>query len=372
MQANPVHLRRCARQLRPDNIAELYKIARAHRGAKLVLRILTDDSKARVRLGLKFGAPLAIVPALLEKAKELSLDVVGVSFHVGSECSDSDAFVGAVHRARLAFDMGAEAGYTFKLLDVGGGFENTTFEAAASGIMGALDKWFPNRTGAGSVVAERGNSVRVIAEPGRFYVSQAFKLAVSIIGKRTVEAGPDGDGNDSHREARTENTKMDGLLVGGTNKGSPHLMCESKFFLAQMFLRYYSSLIDYISDGVHGVLNCVGLNIVSVRPYILSMSGSSKTTVMVPLQPCIVWEPTCDSGDCVFPMLQLPETLNVGDWLAFDNMGAYTISLVGHFNGFEVGNILYTMGDVYSLEVHAVLTAFAATHITSTCSSSCQ
>ena len=50
-----------------DNTDELYKIARTHPGAKLVVRILTDDSKSLCRLGLKFGAPLVTVPALLAK-----------------------------------------------------------------------------------------------------------------------------------------------------------------------------------------------------------------------------------------------------------------------------------------------------------------
>ena len=40
----------------------------------------------------------------------------------------------------------------------------------------------------------------------------------------------------------------------------------------------------------------------------------------------------------------LPETLTVGDWLAFDNMGAYTICAASQFNGFEVSNVIYTSG----------------------------
>ena len=156
-----------------DNTDELYKIARAHPSAKLVVRILTDDSKSLCRLGLKFGAPLVTVPALLSKARELGLDVIGVSFHVGSGCYDSSAFADAIMRARAAFDMGREAGYEFDFLDVGGGFEDAHFEKTAAVLNTALDQYFPDRT-----------KLKVIAEPGRFYVSRAFTLATNIIARR--------------------------------------------------------------------------------------------------------------------------------------------------------------------------------------------
>ena len=42
------------------------------------------------------------------------------------------------------------------------------------------------------------------------------------------------------------------------------------------------------------------------------------------LYKCSIWGPTCDSIDCVTPSALLPE-LDVGDWLVFENMGAYTL-----------------------------------------------
>ena len=46
-----------------------------------------------------------------------------------------------------------------------------------------------------------------------------------------------------------------------------------------------------------------------------------------------VWGPTCDGLDKICDDSYLPE-LEVGDWLYFDNMGAYTISAYSPFNGF--------------------------------------
>jgi ornithine decarboxylase len=69
--------------------------------------------------------------------------------------------------------MGTQAGYRFTLLDVGGGFEDARFEAAASVLTDAINHYFPDRKG-----------IRLIAEPGRFYVSRAFSLAANIIARR--------------------------------------------------------------------------------------------------------------------------------------------------------------------------------------------
>jgi len=143
-----------------DNADELYKIKRVHPGAKLVLRILTDDSKSLCRLGLKFGAPLASCPDLLLTAYQLGLNLIGVSFHVGSGCKDPLLFADAIWRAKKVFDMAEDVGYDFRFLDVGGGFERESFHEMAQVVSDALDLYFPIKCG-----------VRVIAEPGRLMVS---------------------------------------------------------------------------------------------------------------------------------------------------------------------------------------------------------
>ena len=58
-----------------------------------------------------------------------------------------------------------------------------------------------------------------------------------------------------------------------------------------------------------------------------------------------VWGPTCDSIDCVCPVVKLPAALEVGDWLGFRNMGAYTVCAASQFNGFETSPVVYTVGD---------------------------
>ncbi|KAJ7209512.1 ornithine decarboxylase [Mycena pura] len=291
-----------------DNIDELYKIARAHPAAQLVLRILTDDTKSLCQLGIKFGAPLAVVPALLAKAKELGLSVIGVSFHVGSGCYEPSVYTDAIRRARAAFDMGVDAGFHFSLLDVGGGFEDALFEQAASFLTDAIDTYFVDRSG-----------LKIIAEPGRFYVSKAFNLATNIIARRA----PLGE------------------TVATGSSEQPAVMY-------------------YINDGVYGAFNCLLFDHQVVHPYVLSMGCSFHVAASEPLQTSSVWGPTCDSIDCVCPSVQLPLALRAGDWLGFANMGAYTVCAASQFNGFQVSKTIYTTGGFRPTEVRALLAKFAS------------
>ncbi|KAF0365642.1 ornithine decarboxylase [Gigaspora margarita] len=167
-----------------DNSDELYKIKRYFPDAQLVLRILTDDTMSLCKLGLKFGASLDSTEALLQTARKLDLNVIGVSFHVGSGCYDENAFIDAVHRARFVFDQASELGFNLHLLDVGGGFSHSrncdgiTFEKIAAILGPEIDSLFPP-------------NVRVIAEPGRYYAAPAFTIATHIIARRTVLSNGD-------------------------------------------------------------------------------------------------------------------------------------------------------------------------------------
>ena len=73
--------------------------------SRLVLRIAVDDSKSLLKLSSKFGARLVSVGKLLERAGELGLDVIGVSFHVGSGCTEGSTFKQAIADARHVFDI---------------------------------------------------------------------------------------------------------------------------------------------------------------------------------------------------------------------------------------------------------------------------
>ena len=147
----------------------------------------------------------------------------------------------------------------------------------------------------------------------------------------------------------------------------PHLFPIFLFFhicfytsLWPYMLKFYLTS-DYINDGVYGSFNCILFDHQVVHPYVLSMGGSFHVPSTVPLSTSSVWGPTCDSIDCVCPTTQLPKDLSVGDWLAFENMGAYTVCAASQFNGFEVSNVIYTSGGgAGSAEVRRALTTFSS------------
>lgn len=231
-----------------DNADELIKIAKLYPTAKLVLRLLTDDSKSLCRLGLKFGAPVETCEGLLELASRLGLDVIGVSFHVGSGCKDPQMFEDACERARRVFDLGLQFGYRFGLLDIGGGFEKEYFEQAAAVLNRVLDRCFPAESG-----------VRIIGEPGRFLVSTAFVLATNVVARRsahTTFAGvledegmgagattPTSDGEEVGDMMSSSIFSLDGSLEGskhlgdvGDDEQTPKVMCEFGMFASSVFV----------------------------------------------------------------------------------------------------------------------------------------
>ena len=86
----------------------------------------------------------------------------------------------------------------------------------------------------------------------------------------------------------------------------------------------------YINDGVYGSFNCLLYDHATVDVEMLDKAelgdGERHTAVRS------VWGPTCDGLDCVLPEVELPD-LEIGAWLYFRNMGAYTLAAGSTFNG---------------------------------------
>lgn len=122
-----------------DNAAELHKIKEHFPAARLVLRVLADDSYSLCPFGTKFGASKEETVKLLALAKELSLNIVGVSFHVGSSCQAAIAWAEALRLARWVFDQAAAHCMKLTLVDMGGGWPGTdtgklTFPSIAAAV----------------------------------------------------------------------------------------------------------------------------------------------------------------------------------------------------------------------------------------------
>jgi len=160
-----------------DSIDELDKIQKFHPNCKMILRIRCDDPNALVQLGNKFGANEDEIHDLLKHAKDLNIDVAGISFHVGSGSRNPEAFYKAIKNARDVFDEAIAVGHKPYMLDIGGGMFADIDADGISTYMSeyindALNDFFPD------------DSVTIIAEPGRFFAEHYSVLACQVIGKR--------------------------------------------------------------------------------------------------------------------------------------------------------------------------------------------
>src|SRR5262249_32062740 len=181
--ANPIKAPETLQQLDPykplvtyDNYEEIMKIARYAPQAGVALRLRVPNTGSMVELSSKFGALPGEAVDLMIFAQNNKLVVEGLSFHVGSQCTNIQNYIQALHLASSVFAEARERGIELKLLDIGGGFpanyDDTVpaFRTVASAISREHDRLVPE-------------PIEILAEPGRFLVASAATSVAQIIGK---------------------------------------------------------------------------------------------------------------------------------------------------------------------------------------------
>jgi ornithine decarboxylase len=159
-----------------DNADEVKKIKEHCPTAGLVLRLKVPDSGSQVEMSSKFGAEPGEAGDLIKQVFDSGLAVEGLSFHVGSQCTNFDNYSSALHITSDIFNDARKKGYNLKIVDIGGGFPASydsgvpRFERLAEIIASECKRLFPK-------------DVELIAEPGRFMVATAAMLVSEIIGK---------------------------------------------------------------------------------------------------------------------------------------------------------------------------------------------
>ena len=237
-----------------DSVCELKKMADIFPECQLLLRIRADDPSARCNLGVKYGAEERDWDVLLFTARTLGLDVIGISFHVGSFASSPKVFEEAVRTAERAADLAREHGFDPRIIDIGGGF------SSVSGLPKTI-----------SVPKD----MTLIAEPGRYFVEQVMTLYTPVIG-----------------------TKGSGITIGESLYGA-----------------FNCILFDHAQPQLKEVLDEFGNKI----------EGSDVART--------IFGCTCDGGDIIYKEKGVPEGTDLGSWLVWDNMGAYTCAATTRFNG---------------------------------------
>ena len=265
-----------------DNIEELKKIKKHAPDVRLVLRIRVPNTGSMVELSSKFGVDPGEAVDLMADAISMGLGVEGISFHVGSQCSNFENYTQALMLSSSIFkeaklrnlDIGFidKDGQKMKVLDIGGGFpvkynsESKSFPMLARKLNSEIKRLF-------------NGDVDVIAEPGRLMVATACTLVTKIIGK-------------SVRDGKT---------------------CY------------------YLDDGVY---NTFSGQIYDHQNYPLHSFKDGENKV------CATFGPTCDAFDTISLADELPEDLEIGDMLYAENMGAYTTASSSFFNGFKPTKVI--------------------------------
>jgi len=257
-----------------DCEAEVEKIARAAPGSRVICRIHCDGTGAEWPLSRKFGCEPDYAADIIEHAHKLGLVAHGISFHVGSQQHNVEAWDRALASAASVFKTCAERGINLAMVNLGGGFpakylrKTPKLESYGKAIFRSLRRHFGNRL------------PETIVEPGRGLVGNAgvIEAEVVLIAKRSPE----------------DDTRWVYLDIG-------------KF---------------------HGLAETIGE---SIRYPIRTRRDRDETG------PCIVAGPTCDSVDVLYEktLYPLPVSLAIGDKVLIEATGAYTstYSSVG-FNGY--------------------------------------
>ena len=257
-----------------DSLEEVSKVAEAAPGSKVFCRILTTGEGADWPLSRKFGCTTAMAIKVLVAAESAGLIPHGVSFHVGSQMTRTDAWDKALEESKSIFDQLAEKGIHLKLVNMGGGFPTKYLRDIPSNadyglaIREALIKHFGN------------NLPETIIEPGRGMVGNAgvIRTEVVLVSKKSD--------TDDHRWVYLDIGRFGGLAETEAEA-----------------IRY---------------------------PFVTPHDGG-------PTSPCIVAGPTCDSADVLYErnMYEFPDALAVGDLIYIQSAGVYTSTYSAvAFNGF--------------------------------------
>jgi ornithine decarboxylase len=262
-----------------DSDHELYKMKLYHPNCNLILRIKVNDADSVCKFSCKFGASKDESEKLLEIAKTLKLNVVGVSFHIGSNCKNPLQFAEAIKDSRDIFNIAKEKlDINMNILDIGGGMVPETFEETAEVIKKSIDTHFSDIL----------DNVRFISEPGRLFCADSHTLVINVIGKKES-------------------------IINGE--------------------KHFSYTIN---NSIYSAFNCIIFD--HINPIILPFN---ERTEEIKFQSKIVGF-TCDSLDTIIDLIMLPE-LTIGEYLYCESFGAYTVAASTEFNGFSKTQLINIM-----------------------------
>jgi ornithine decarboxylase len=256
-----------------DTEEELAKILEATEGAKdlnLIVRLGVQTEGAAYSLSGKFGVDRDQAPGLLLAARRATDELMGVSFHVGSQCMRPTAFQAAMAQASRAL---VRAGVLADVVDVGGGFPSVYPGMVPPAMVDYVDSIHR-----GFEEMKVHETTELWCEPGRALVAEASSILTAV-----------------------ELRKGDAL---------------------------------YLNDGSYGSLFDAAHTRWPFPVKLYRGAGEDAHEVEGPLKPFRFYGPTCDSLDHMPGPFWLPEDVAEGDYVEIGMLGAYGVAMSTRFNGF--------------------------------------
>jgi len=159
-----------------DSMDEVDKIAKFIPDCNVYIRLSVPNEGSEWPLSKKFGVEIDDAVSLLSYAQDRGLNPVGITFHVGSQCTNIYNWNIALDKAKTLWDISRKKGIKLRLLNIGGGYpikytkNVVSIEAIEKNVNNLIFERFPE-------------DIEIHIEPGRAVVGDAGIFVSTVIGK---------------------------------------------------------------------------------------------------------------------------------------------------------------------------------------------
>jgi ornithine decarboxylase len=159
-----------------DSVEEVNKLAKLAPHCNVYVRLSVPNEGSEWPLSKKFGVELDEAVTLLSYARDKGLNPVGITFHVGSQCTNIYSWNTALDKAKALSDLMEKKKIKLDVLNIGGGYPiNYTknvvkVETIEKNVNNLIYEKFPE-------------NIKIFIEPGRAVVGDAGIFVTSVIGK---------------------------------------------------------------------------------------------------------------------------------------------------------------------------------------------
>lgn len=159
-----------------DSASEVDKLSEYAPGSNVYIRLSVPNEGSEWPLSKKFGVEMDDAIGLLIYARERGLNPVGVTFHVGSQCTNAYSWHMALDKTKDLWDIAAQNGIKLNMINIGGGYPIRYKKNVVD--ISTIDKEIDK-----IIYRKFPPDTRVFIEPGRAVVGDSGIFVATVIGK---------------------------------------------------------------------------------------------------------------------------------------------------------------------------------------------